>query len=116
MASRHFVGLRTSLRPSTETFDKDNRPCERVSPDGGDLRENDMAETLLDARGLKCPLPILRAHKAFKDVAIGDALRVLSTDALSLSDFADFCRAAGAELVEARQQGSIYNILIRRLI
>ena len=78
--------------------------------------KSDMAETLLDARGLKCPLPILRAHKALKPVAIGGALRVLSTDPLSLSDFADFCREAGAELVESRQEGSTYNILVRRLI
>jgi len=74
-----------------------------------------MAEHLLDARGLTCPLPILKAGRALKRVPVGEALRVLSTDPVSAADFEDFCRAAGAELVESNEDGGTYTFLIRRL-
>ena len=57
-----------------------------------------MAE--LDARGLNCPMPILRAKKALKDVAAGDTLKVLATDPGSVNDFESFCRTTGNELVK----------------
>ena len=74
-----------------------------------------MIEHLLDARGLNCPLPILKAGRALNRLQVGDALRVLSTDPVSAADFEDFCRAAGAELVEAKEDGGTYSFLIRRL-
>jgi len=73
-----------------------------------------MAETLLDAKGLNCPLPILRAKKALKDVAMGESLRILATDPGSVADFAAFCRTTGNELVETKQDGSTYQFLIKR--
>jgi len=74
-----------------------------------------MSETVLDAKGLNCPLPILKAKKALKDVPAGSTLRVLTTDPGSMADFAAFCRATGNELVESRQDGESYNFLIKRL-
>ncbi len=74
-----------------------------------------MSETVLDAKGLNCPLPILKTKKALKDVPAGSTLRVLTTDPGSQADFAAFCRTTGNELVEARQDGDIYNFLIKRL-
>ena len=59
-----------------------------------------MAEQVLDAQGLNCPLPILKAKKALKDVPTGGTLRVLATDPGSVADFAAFCRTTGNELVE----------------
>ena len=59
-----------------------------------------MAEHVLDAKGLNCPLPIIKAKKMLKDVPTGETLRVLSTDPGSVADFAAFCRTTGNELVE----------------
>ncbi len=53
----------------------------------------------LDARGLKCPLPILKAKKALADMASGDVLRVQATDPGSVRDFNAFARQTGNELL-----------------
>ena len=74
-----------------------------------------MAEHLLDARGLNCPLPILKAQKMLKRVPTGETLRILATDPGSVPDFEDFCRTTGNELVESKQEGGAYSFLIRRL-
>jgi tRNA 2-thiouridine synthesizing protein A len=73
-----------------------------------------VSETLLDAKGLNCPLPILKAKKALKDIAAGSTLRVLATDPGSVADFAAFCRTTGDELVESKQEGQTYSFLIKR--
>lgn len=70
--------------------------------------------TVLDATGLKCPLPVLRARKAMKDVAPGGLLQVLATDPGAVKDFAHFCEATGHELVESKQDGDIFSFLIRK--
>jgi len=74
-----------------------------------------MTSQLLDAKGLNCPLPVLKAKKALKDVPIGGTLEVLATDPGSVADFAAFCRATGNELVESSQDKDVYRFLIRRL-
>ena len=53
----------------------------------------------LDARGLNCPLPILKAKKALAEMASGEILRVLATDPGSVRDFQAFARQTGNELV-----------------
>jgi tRNA 2-thiouridine synthesizing protein A len=73
-----------------------------------------LSETLLDAKGLNCPLPILKAKKALKDLSTGSTLRVLATDPGSVADFAAFCRTTGNELVESKQDGQTYSFLIKR--
>jgi tRNA 2-thiouridine synthesizing protein A len=74
-----------------------------------------VAEHILDARGLKCPLPILKADRALKDLASGETLRVLTTDPGSVEDFKDFCRASRNEMVESQQEGGTYTLLIKRV-
>ncbi|WP_374242350.1 sulfurtransferase TusA family protein [Zoogloea sp.] len=54
----------------------------------------------VDARGLNCPLPILRAKKALAEMQAGQVLRVLATDPGSVKDFAAFARQTGNELAE----------------
>ena len=54
----------------------------------------------VDARGLNCPLPILRATKALAEMQAGQVLRVLATDPGSVKDFAAFARQTGNELAE----------------
>lgn len=71
-----------------------------------------MAE--LDARGLNCPLPILRAKKALKELAAGDTLTVMATDPGSVNDFDSFCRSTGNELVEKTEDGGTYTFLIKK--
>lgn len=72
------------------------------------------APTILDAKGLKCPLPVLRARKAMKDVPPGGLLQVLATDPGAPNDFIHFCETTGNELVENRQDGEVYILTIKR--
>ena len=71
--------------------------------------------TILDAKGLKCPLPVLRARKAMKDVPPGGLLQVLATDPGAPKDFSHFCETTGNELVENRQDGDVYILTIKRV-
>lgn len=73
-----------------------------------------MADQVLDVKGLNCPLPILRAKKALKDMATGQTLEVLATDPGAVKDFEAFCRTTGNELVESRQQDKVFRFTIRR--
>lgn len=72
-----------------------------------------MADVTLDAKGLNCPLPILKAKKAMKDVPSGGVLEVLSTDPGSVADFASFCKTTGHELVESGEEAGTYRFLIK---
>ena len=73
-----------------------------------------MADQVLDAKGLNCPLPILRAKKALKDVTMGGTLEVLATDPGAVKDFEAFCRATGNELLELKADGKIFSFVIKR--
>ena len=73
-----------------------------------------MADHTLDAKGLNCPLPILKARKALKDVPPGEILEVLSTDPGSVADFQAFCRQTGNQLMESTTDESVYRFLIKR--
>jgi tRNA 2-thiouridine synthesizing protein A len=72
-----------------------------------------MADQTLDAKGMNCPLPILKARKALKDVPAGGTLEVLATDPGSVADFQAFCRQTGNELVEHSQDDTVYRFLIK---
>ncbi len=72
-----------------------------------------MADKTLDAKGLNCPLPILRAKKTLKEVPAGGTLEVLATDPGSVADFAAFCKTTGNELVESASTDGVYRFLIR---
>ena len=73
-----------------------------------------MADQVLDAKGLNCPLPILKAKKALKSLEGGQVLEVISTDPGSVADFAAFCRTTGNELIEQNEADGIYTYLIRK--
>ena len=78
-------------------------------------RSTDMANMTLDAKGLNCPLPILRTKKALKDVPTGSTLEVLATDPGSVADMQAFCRTTGNELVESTQANDVYRFVIKRV-
>ncbi len=69
---------------------------------------------VLDAKGLNCPLPILKAKKALNQVPSGGILQVLATDPGSVADFEAFCRQTGNELLESKTEGDGFVFLIRR--
>ena len=69
---------------------------------------------LLDAKGLSCPLPVLRARKAMKQVGPGEILEVLATDPGAVEDFKAFCEVTGHELVEWNEEAGIYSFHIRK--
>jgi len=68
----------------------------------------------LDARGLNCPLPILRAKKSLADLTSGQVLRVVSTDPGSVKDFAAFAKQTGNELLASGEQGKEFEFFIKR--
>ena len=71
-------------------------------------------ESLLDARGLKCPLPVLKARRALKEVQPGGLLRVLATDPGAVKDFAHFCETTGCALIETKREGEELQFLLRK--
>jgi tRNA 2-thiouridine synthesizing protein A len=73
-----------------------------------------MADQVLDVKGLNCPLPILRAKKALKDLPTGGTLQVLATDPGAVKDFEAFCRTTGNELMESAVDGKVYRFVIKR--
>lgn len=73
-----------------------------------------MATQTLDAKGLNCPLPILKAKKAISALNAGDTLEVLSTDPGSVKDFEAFTRTTGNALLETTNEGGVYRYLIKK--
>jgi len=68
----------------------------------------------VDARGLSCPMPIVRTAQAIKPLDPGSIVEVLSTDPGSQKDFVAWCRSTGNELVEQTSDGPIFRYVIRR--
>ena len=67
----------------------------------------------VDTKGMKCPLPVLKARKAMKQLAPGGTLQVLATDPGAVADFEHFCKVTGAILVncEAQEDGVLVFVL-----
>jgi TusA-related sulfurtransferase len=72
------------------------------------------ADKELDARGLNCPLPILKAKKALTDLASGQTLKVIATDSSSLRDFQAFAKQTGNELVAQETVGADFISVLKR--
>jgi tRNA 2-thiouridine synthesizing protein A len=68
----------------------------------------------LDAKGLNCPMPIVKTAQAIQGLTSGQLLEVFATDPGSVKDFAAWTRTTGHELVESRQDGAVYRFVIRR--
>lgn len=68
----------------------------------------------VDTRGLNCPLPILKAKKALAEMASGQTLKVVATDAGSVRDFQAFAKQTGNELLEQETVGNEYIHVLRR--
>jgi tRNA 2-thiouridine synthesizing protein A len=68
----------------------------------------------VDARGLSCPMPIVKTAMAFKAVPSGALIEVLATDPGSVKDFAAWSRTTGNELVEKTADGGVFRFVLRR--
>jgi tRNA 2-thiouridine synthesizing protein A len=68
----------------------------------------------VDARGLNCPLPILKAKKALAEMLSGEVLKVLATDPGSMRDFQAFARQTGNELLEQATVGEEFQHFLKR--
>lgn len=72
-----------------------------------------MADAVLDAKGMNCPLPILKTKKALQTLQPGALLEVLATDAGSVADFESFCRQTGNQLVSSTKEGDVYKFVLK---
>lgn len=75
---------------------------------------NTPATQSLDARGLNCPLPILRTKKALSALSTGDTLAITSTDPGSVKDMQSFCNQTGNELVSSNANQGEFVFLVRK--
>lgn len=68
----------------------------------------------LDASGLNCPLPILKAKKALSGLQAGQVLHIIATDPGSVKDFEAFSKQTGNPLLESREDGGRFYFLMRK--
>lgn len=68
----------------------------------------------LDARGLNCPLPILRCKKALVDIQPGQVLKIMATDPGSVKDFQAFCKQTGHELLSQEEHDGEYHFWMKK--
>ena len=68
----------------------------------------------VDAKGLSCPMPIVKTAQAMKSLAPGQILEVLATDPGSVKDIAAWCKSTGNELVDQTSDGAVYHFVIRQ--
>ncbi|MBN8893129.1 MAG: sulfurtransferase tusA [Rhodospirillales bacterium 70-18] len=73
-----------------------------------------MSETVLDVKGMNCPLPVLKANRALRALAAGERLRVLATDRAAVADFHAFCRETGHALVAWSEEAGVFSFVIRK--
>jgi tRNA 2-thiouridine synthesizing protein A len=68
----------------------------------------------LDARGLNCPLPILKSKKSLTDMSSGQVLKIISTDPGSVKDMQSFCKQTGNELLTSTEDSKTYVFFVRK--
>ncbi len=68
----------------------------------------------LDAKGLNCPLPILRAKKAIAELSSGQVLKIVATDPGSVKDFEAFCKQTGNTLMSSAEAGGAFEFMIKK--
>ncbi len=73
-----------------------------------------MSETVLDVKGLNCPLPVLRANRSLRSMAPGARLRVLATDRAAVADFHAYCQETGHALLAWSEEAGVFSFVIRR--
>lgn len=73
-----------------------------------------MTETVLDVKGMSCPLPVLRANKTLRGMTGGARLRVLSSDRAAVADMQAYCRETGHALLAMSEESGVFSFVIRK--
>jgi tRNA 2-thiouridine synthesizing protein A len=73
-----------------------------------------MTETILDVKGMNCPLPVLRTNKMLRSLSAGARLRVLATDRAAVADMQAFCRETGHALLAMGEESGVFSFVIRK--
>ena len=71
-------------------------------------------DRMLDAKGLKCPLPVIKTRMALNKMAVGEVVTVLATDPASKIDIRHLCNFTSNELMEASEEDGVLTYVIRR--
>ncbi len=72
------------------------------------------ADCEVDARGLNCPMPILKAKKGMRDLQPGQVMHVIATDSGAANDFPLFCKQTGNVIIESSNEDGDYHFYIRK--
>jgi TusA-related sulfurtransferase len=72
-------------------------------------------EKTLDAKGLKCPMPVVKTSKEVKTIAVGGVLEILATDPGSMADITAWTKSTGNELLKAEKDGDVFKFYVRRV-
>ncbi|MDR3524719.1 MAG: sulfurtransferase TusA family protein [Acetobacteraceae bacterium] len=73
-----------------------------------------MADTVLDVKGMTCPLPVLRTNKVLRSLEPGARLRVLATDRAAVADMQAYCRESGHALLAFSEEAGVFSFVIRK--
>ena len=71
-----------------------------------------MTKQVLDAKGLRCPIPVLKAQKVIKNLKTGDILEILTTDPRSIQDFKAFCEVTNCIFQDSQKDNGVFKISI----
>mgnify|MGYP003573754878 FL=1 len=73
------------------------------------------AEKTLDAKGLKCPMPVVKTSKEVKNISVGGVLEILATDPGSMADITAWTKSTGNELLKVEKDGDVLKFYVRRV-
>ena len=74
-----------------------------------------MERTVLDLKGLSCPLPVLKANKTMKELIGGEILEIIATDPAAPKDFVVFCENTGHQLTESTEDNGVFTIVLTKV-
>jgi len=102
-------------QPTTLPPEPEPDPDRALLPIGAEPAQHPEHQHALDATGLACPLPILRAKKALAVLVSGDTLQVITTDRGAIRDFQAFCKQTGNTLLkQIEEPGRVVHYILRR--
>jgi len=74
-----------------------------------------MERTILDLKGLSCPLPVLKANKTMKELMAGEVLEIIATDPAAPKDFVVFCENTGHQLTKSTEDNGVFTIVLTKV-
>ena len=80
------------------------------------MNDTQSVNRVLDARGLFCPMPIVKTNQAMKEMKTGEVIKVLATDPGSKRDFESWCRKTGNRLLSTSEKSGVYTYTIQKTV